>query len=204
MLEQQGFKVTSYDAVSISYNITDEAKKEIEKSEGPYVFTSKNGVFASKRFGLKAQKCYAISPVTSGIATKEGYEVIATGQDSNELAESILKNNEQEVIHLTTADRRENLALNLSKHGVKIHEHEVYFKNDTPKNHQAFHALLVFAPSQLKSFNTLNTIESQTIYCIGKTTANYAKNLGYTQVKFCEISSEEELITFAIKDINNE
>lgn len=203
-IEKAGFSVYSYDAISIEFRDLPELESQIKSHKAPLVFTSKNGVTAAINFGLKAQNCYAISPATSAKAQKEGFNILAAGKNANELAAIISDRKEKEVVHLTTRDRRENLYAGLHKRDVKLHEYEVYFKSANYEKHKVFDALLVFAPSQLNAFTHLNNIKHQTLYCIGETTATYARNLGFTKVKYSAISSEEELINFAIQDLKNE
>ncbi len=203
-LQQAGCNVDSYDIMSIEYRNDSLLKAKIEEINAPFVFTSKHGIYAAERFGLKAQKCYAISPVTSGIAQEAGFLLMTKAKNAKDLALAISHNDEKEIIHLTCPDRRKEMKNSLEEKNIKVHEYDVYFKTPKPKTHTNFDAILVFAPSHIRAFTSMNTIENQVIYCIGKTTAEFAHSLGYTHVKYCEISSEFNLVELALQDMTNE
>ncbi len=204
VLENAGFSLESYDIMDIIFKENDALIQEISSSNDPFVFTSKNGVFAAQKLGLSIRKVFAIEPVTSRIAEELGYEIIQTGKDAHTLAEKISSTSKQGVIHLTCPDRRTELDKKLKEKNIPIHTVEVYEKFPNPKHHEAFDLLFLFAPSHLIAFEQKNKIKDQKIYCIGKTTADFARSKGYKNVTFCEFSSENNLVQLAIQEMTNE
>ena len=134
-LQQAGCNVDSYDIMSIEYRNDSLLKAKIEEINAPFVFTSKHGIYAAERFGLKAQKCYAISPVTSGIAQEAGFLLMTKAKNAKDLALAISHNDEKEIIHLTCPDRRKEMKNSLEEKNIKVHEYDVYFKTPKPKTH---------------------------------------------------------------------
>ena len=193
-----------YDIVKISFTNLPNIKTQIAAHKVPLVFTSKNGIYAAEVLGLEPHECYAISPVTSAVAEKAGYRVKSSGANSSILAHAIATNKESEIVHLTCADRRVELRNQLETFDIKMHEYEVYAKKSVGRTHENYDAILVFAPSHLRAFLEKNKLEKQWIFCIGKTTADFAKSLGFSKVKYCEISSENHLVELAINDMTNE
>jgi len=202
--EKAGIKIYSYEAVPTEFIGTSEIKNKILDLGTPLIFTSKNGVSAALKLGISDTDCYAISPVTVAFAKEAGFRPKGSANNSKELAELIVTNLEQEICHITTGDRRMELAEHLNENGVKLHEFECYKKRIHAESFTDYDGVLFFAPSQIDAFVKTNEINNRLVFCIGKTTATYAETLGVSPVKHCKISSEKNLVDLAIQYMTNE
>jgi uroporphyrinogen-III synthase len=139
---------------------------------------------------------YCISRGTKEYAAASGLNIKATALNASSLADEVLKDNDvKAVTHVSSNLRREELSDKLTLAGVKVHDITAYRTEFTPIVIEAsYDALVFFSPSAVDSFLTMNPLQQVPCFCIGKTTADYARQKGYQETYMAEAPSEDFLL----------
>jgi uroporphyrinogen-III synthase len=155
----------------------------------PLVFTSQHAVLALRNLAeerpeaLMSRQCFCIEGATRSLAARSGFEVVATAPDAANLAREIIRHGCREVLHCTSALRREELYEVLEGAGIQVKSCEVYRKMLQPWQVKAHDGILFFSPSQVQAFMEANELQAQIpVFCIGPTTAASLKALGHKVV----------------------
>jgi uroporphyrinogen-III synthase len=164
------------------------------------VFTSMNAVDAVKEH-LSEKPDWKIFSI--GQTTKElikdffGEEYFAgTADDASALADVIIQQNPKEVFFFCGDQRRNELPEKLSANNIKVKEIVVYKTIALPQRiSKQYDGILVFSPSAVESFFSINTIDKNTtIFAIGNTTANAIKQQVNNQIVVADKPGKEALV----------
>ena len=139
---------------------------------------------------------YCISRGTNEYAVASGLLVKSTAPTASALADEILKDAEvKEVTHVSSNLRRDELSDKLIAAGVVVHDVTAYRTEFTPiASTSSYDGIVFFSPSAIDSFLSCNSLKSIPCFCIGKTTGDYARTKGYTDVNVAEAPSEDFLL----------
>lgn len=158
-------------------------KFELGDEDGNLIFTSQNGVKSflenEKAQNLKNKKIFCVGTKTKALLEQNGYKVLASKEYASELAEIIVNNFQGEsFLFFSGSLRRDTLPEALQKANISLKEIEVYETILTPqKINGRVDGILFFSPSGVQSYLKENTIENQSCFCIGTTTAEPLEQL---------------------------
>ncbi len=203
-LELNGLKITHADFINRTIQIPIELDASFLKQT--IAITSKTGVKAFNEIVKKLKlnvsdfNVYCIELATQQEALKYNLQVKGVAKDADLLAEEILKDKSIKVVTFICSNiRREQLPDKLRANGIKVNEVVGYHTELTPeKINENYSGVLFYSPSTIDSFLRLNKINDAVALCIGKTTAQYAKQLGFKKIEVAEATSVDELIKTAI------
>jgi uroporphyrinogen-III synthase len=201
-LNNQHITVTAIDFISIQPIQTEELVTTLSETSAPLIFTSSHGVRATIHLlknssrKLNSFSVYCIEGVTANLLTNEGCTIKGSAPYSAELVERIRQNNEKEVLHCTSAWRRDEIELGLQPTDTKYIPLCVYEKDCTPKQiTPPIDGVICFSPSQMDCYLQENSITPETpVFCIGHTTAHHVKSLRHTNIIIAADTSEEAII----------
>lgn len=199
-LKARGWKFTDHDFISKLIHIpADLQAKAICKH---VVLTSITGVKAFLEITSQLQldpknyQVYCISRGTREYASASGLDIKSAAPNASALADEILKDVAvKEVTHVSSNLRRDELSDKLNRAGVTVHDVIAYRTEFTPIaiNH-SYDAIIFFSPSAVDSFLSLNALTQVPCFCLGKTTADYAKQEGYHHTYIPDAPSEDILL----------
>lgn len=158
-------------------------KFELGDEDGNLIFTSQNAVKSflenEKAQNLKNKKIFCVGTKTKALLEQNGYKVLASKEYASELAEVIVNNFQGEsFLFFSGSLRRDTLPEALQKANISLKEIEVYETILTPqKINGPVDGILFFSPSGVQSYLKENTIENQSCFCIGTTTAEPLEQL---------------------------
>ncbi len=199
-LQAKGWKFTHHDFISKVIHVHDDlTAQQIEKH---VVLTSITGVksfmqiAAHLHLNIADYSIFCISRGTKEYAAASGLTIKATALTAAALAEEILKYVEvKAVTHVSSNLRRDELSDTLMKAGVHVHDITAYRTEFTPIVIEAtYDALVFFSPSAVDSFLSRNLLQQVPCFCIGKTTADYARQKGYQTTYMAEAPSEDFML----------
>lgn len=199
-LQANGWKFTMHDFISKVIHVpADITAQSINKH---IVLTSISGVKAflqiAKQLPLNVADyvVYCISRGTNEYAVASGLNIKSTAPNASALADEILKDAEvKAVTHVSSNLRRDELSDKLNNAGVAVQDVIAYRTEFTPVVLEAsYDAIIFFSPSAVDSFLTLNPLKTVPCFCIGKTTADHARQKGYQQTYFADAPSENILL----------
>ncbi|HEU5051580.1 MAG TPA: uroporphyrinogen-III synthase [Hanamia sp.] len=169
------------------------------------VFTSMNAVEAVHKQvkGKTNWEIFCIGNTTQKLVNKYFGEKNISGfaDNASKLAEVIVaKKNVQKVIFFCGYQRRDELPEELKKSMIQVEEIVVYKTMAIPQNiSKQYDAVLFFSPSAVKSFFSINEINSSTkLFAIGETTANEIRNFTQQSVFVADKPGKENLVELAI------
>jgi len=199
-LQANGWKFTSHDFISKVIHVP--ATLTAQSINKYVVLTSITGVKSFlqiiKQLNLNVADyiIYCIERGTKEYAAVSGLNIKSTALNASALADEILKDVEvKAVTHVSSNLRRDELPDKLIKAGVVVHDVTAYRTEFTPIVIGALYdAIVFFSPSAVDSFLTRNPLQPVSCFCIGKTTADHAKQKGYQQVYIADAPSEDILI----------
>ncbi|MFN4082419.1 MAG: uroporphyrinogen-III synthase [Bacteroidia bacterium] len=180
-------------------------RTELYNNQNPLVFTSVHAVNAVKPLfnELKQIDVFAIEGNTSYSSKQSGFNVLATAKNGTALANKIIESRIKTVLHCTTKTRRDELNLLLTAANITYKAIEVYDKNLITTLVESFDGVMFFSPSQVDAFLFQNKIEKKhPIFCIGETTAQHVKNLGYQNIHVSKQSTASELLNTVLNHYN--
>jgi uroporphyrinogen-III synthase len=199
-LQAKGWKFTHHDFISKVIHIPEDlTAQSIYKH---VVLTSITGVKSFLQIATQLHLniadyvIYCISRGTKEYAAASGLIIKANASNASALADEILKDTAvKAVTHVSSNLRREELSDKLIKEGVMVHDVTAYRTEFTPIVIETFYdALVFFSPSAVDSFLTMNPLQQVPCFCIGKTTADYARQKGYQTTLIAEAPSEDFLL----------
>ncbi|HEX9981490.1 MAG TPA: uroporphyrinogen-III synthase [Flavobacterium sp.] len=167
-----GFSLVEADFIGIR-NIRPKLQ-EINKN---LIFTSRNAVRSilenEDLYKLKGKSCFCVGTKTRSLLEANDFKVVATADNAAELSDKIKTGFKEETFTFLSGNiRLETLPMNLKIAGIAFNEIEVYETAATPKPIKAvLDGILFFSPSAAESYLHENDINSETCFCIGKTTA---------------------------------
>lgn len=199
-LQAAGWKFMSHDFISKVIDIP--ADLPAESIHKHVVLTSITGVKAFlqiiKQLQLDSSNytVYCISRGTKEYAAASGLNIKSTAPYASGLADEILRDGEvKEVTHVCSNIRRDELSDKLKKAGVAVQDVIAYSTEFTPVViDSSYNALVFFSPSAVDSFLSLNSLQQVPCFCIGKTTADHAKQKGYQHTYIADAPSEDILL----------
>jgi uroporphyrinogen-III synthase len=148
-----------------------------------FIFTSQNAFLSfleneeSKKY--TTHKIFCVGSKTKEIIEQAGFRVEAYADYAEHLAEIIINSYPEESYTFFSGNmRRDTLPDALAEAGVAFNEVEVYETVLHPQKINAvIDGILFFSPSGIDSYLKLNTIDSETCFCIGTTTATALKDI---------------------------
>ncbi|WP_343622968.1 uroporphyrinogen-III synthase [Flavobacterium lindanitolerans] len=158
-------------------------KFELGDEDGNLIFTSQNAVKSflenEKAQNLKNKKIFCVGTKTKALLEQNGYKVLASKEYASELAEVIVNDfKDESFLFFSGSLRRDTLPEALQKANISLKEIEVYETILTPqKINGPVDGILFFSPSGVQSYLKENTIENQSCFCIGTTTAEPLEQL---------------------------
>jgi uroporphyrinogen-III synthase len=203
-MESIGIQVTEANFISkkirVPQNITSISVNPV------IVITSKTAVNAwfeiSKALSKEVLKfpVYCLSMATQATAREHGLNIVGTAPDGNTLADLILKDRSITSVTFICGNlRRGDLPNKLKSNGVQVLEVEAYRTEPAPvKIPQPYHGVLFFSPSAIDSFLVFNPIKAVAAFCLGNTTANHARDVGFSEIHIAESHTPESLIQTVI------
>lgn len=170
-----GFSLLEHDFISVENTFF-----QIENTAYEYlIFTSKNAVksvYQSSFFEiLRHKKTLCVGEKTKELLEKCGWQVLECYDYVELLGEIITQKYAQNSFIFFCGNlRRDTLPDILKKSNIEYSEIQVYTTHKTPtKISKPFDAVLFFSPSGVESFFKKNTISSESVFCIGTTTADF-------------------------------
>lgn len=169
------------------------------------VFTSMNAVEAVHKqvTGKTNWEFFCIGNTTRNLVNKYfgGENISGFSDNASKLAEVIIvEKNIKKVIFFCGDQRRDELPEKLKKNNIEVEEIEVYKTKAIPQQvSKKYDGILFFSPSAVKSYFSINTINSSTkLFAIGETTANEIKNFTDQSIFVAEKPGKENLVDLAI------
>jgi len=203
-IEDSGLRLIQHDFIQKVIDIPNTITGE--DIHNHIVLTSKSGVKAFLKIidQLHLNKAnYTVSCI--GHATKDyvhaaGLNMFATAPNASSLAEEICNDKAiRKVTHICSNLRRNELSEKLTLAEVSVHDVVAYRTLFSPvRMDQSYEALLFFSPSGVDSFLSANTLLQLPCFCIGQTTADHAKQKGYSQTFIPDVPAEETLLTLLL------
>lgn len=163
------------------------------------IFTSQNAVkaFVENSFVVaKEQKIYAVGEKTRAALSQQGFTVVKTTRNVEELSVFLIETaNQEKFIHFCgdlTLDVLEN---DLKAKGRTYQKAVVYTTQllETALN-EAYDAVVFFSPSGVRSLAVNNTLEGKKVFCIGKTTEKEIEKYFTGQIFTSKENSLEEVL----------
>lgn len=204
-LQMAGWEFTDHDFISKLIHVPTELNAQsIHKH---VVLTSITGVKAFlqivKQLHLNSEDyiVYCISRGTREYAAASKLNIKSTAPTASALADEILRDVEvKTVTHVSSNLRREELSEKLKNAGVAVHNVIAYRTEFTPLVlGSSYDGIIFFSPSAVDSFLSLNPLQQVPCFCIGQTTADYAKQSGYKKTYIPVAPSEDILIQTIIE-----
>ncbi len=137
------------------------------------IFTSKNGVNAVLKHGIKINNAFCVGFRTKELLEQKGITVSLAEKNGATLGKSITNRHKKtSFVYFCAEDRLDILPNILKEEEITFTEVPVYKTVSTPKKvNSEFNGILFFSPSGVKSFFKLNELNSHA-FCIGDTTAS--------------------------------
>jgi len=146
---------------------------------------------------------YTLGGVTNTIISNyfTSSEIFSSANNAREIAQTIIRHEEDEVVFFCGNQRREELPALLQSKNIKVDELVVYETLETPvKINKDYGGILFFSPSAVKSFFSINKIEQTTVlFAIGKTTAEALKQFSNNKVLVGTQPNKEHLAQQAMQ-----
>lgn len=127
----------------------------IEVKEGSIlIFTSINGLRASKKYNLRNKKCFVVGENTRKIAASSGYEVLGSSSDQENLLKLIkLKKPTESMVHIRGKHTAGNLCGSLKNSGFSCFEITGYNQKPLKIKKQVFQKVMSGRPVILPIFS---------------------------------------------------
>ena len=186
--ENENIVINDLPFLTIDYVDNDQIHLDSLALDRSIIFTSQHGVIGMKSQSSEAvllgKRCYCINGVTKETAIRHGIEVIDSAPNATRLAEQIIKRGDQNLYHMTTSNRREELYKILDEHQIKVTPFIVYQKKINHHRVENFDAVSFFSPSQIDAFfNSGNELDPYLpAYCIGSTTGNHLASYSHKNI----------------------
>lgn len=176
------------------------------------VFTSQTAVDAWMELAAKNEldknqyEIFCLQEGTLMRANRFGLRIRDTAPNAALLAKKIVATRDVRAITFFCGDRRrDELPSLLRAGGVEVNEVIVYFTELSPKKIEApYEGVLFFSPSAIDSFVTGNETNSSIAFCIGTTTADHAKRVGFREIKVAKDATPSSVVTAVIDHFKNQ
>lgn len=203
-LEVASLHVKHFDFIKKNIHIADEML--CRAVQDFVILTSVTAVQAwmeiAQKVGLDVLKhrIFCLEQATQSEVLKYHLPIEGVARDAASLADIILSNQHIRAVTFICSNlRRDELPSRLRDHGVFVDEWLGYITDLTPlKVEKPYDGLLFFSPSAIDSFLLVNPVSESVCFCIGKTTAEHAKQCGFIQVYTSETPSSESLVKAVI------
>lgn len=207
MASEKNIIISDFDFLNYEFIQSQEIIQVLSNNTAPLIFTSQHAVKAilqlltKNNLQLKSKSCYTIEGVTENLALKNGFTILGSAKDSNQLANKIIEQKRDRLIFCCGNIRLNNLKDILIKNKIELLELEVYKKTLTPhKLHNNFDGVMFFSPSQIDSFLKNNILSTDTpAFCIGNTTSEYLKSKQHFNCYTSKMQSVKSVLDFAIE-----
>ncbi len=150
---------------------------------------------------------YTLGGITHTILKEffTGSGIFAGADNASQLAQLIIKNEEDEVVFFCGNQRRQELPEMLKEKNISVEEIEVYETIETPVLvEKKYDGILFFSPSAVKSFFSINAVDAATVlFAIGATTAEALKRNSKNKILMGSQPDKEQLAMQAIEFFMN-
>lgn len=172
LLLNAGMALVEYNAILIDFIDFQVTENSIKNA----IFSSKNAVKAILAKNVEINNCFCVGDKTAALLEKNGFSIKEKANNSEELAEKLVKNHKnQQFTFFCGNRRRDELPEILNVNQISFEEIEVYKTSLAHRKFSSdFDGILFFSPSCVKSFISENEIKG-VAFCIGATTASEAK-----------------------------
>lgn len=203
-LMDHGMKVTQSDFIKKTIQIPENIGSI---SINPaIVLTSKTAVEAWMEIAKVVPKevlkfpVHCLESATQYKAREYGLKIAGVAKDARSLAALILDDKAISAITFICGNlRRDELPELLKKGNVQVLEIEAYQTEPISiKIEKPYHGVLFFSPSAINSFLSLNDIDSSVAFCLGETTADQARAVGFSEIQLAATHTPESLIQTVI------
>jgi uroporphyrinogen-III synthase len=200
---QQNIFIDCISFIEIEPVTNEELEAKIQKlatEKITVVFTSMNAVKAVKdHISIKpAWDIFSIGQTTKELITDffGAENIVATANDANSLADTIIERNVQEVFFFCGDQRRDELPGKLKAKNIKVEEIKVYTTIPTAQKLSNYYdGILFFSPSAVESFFSVNSIDDNVVlFAIGNTTADAINERARNKVIIAEQPGKEALV----------
>ncbi|HEV7621970.1 MAG TPA: uroporphyrinogen-III synthase [Flavisolibacter sp.] len=216
--KEHGIDIIEKEFISIHPILTTEKYNEVYKyiiREHVYaVFTSANAVAPFQKYlhqndvnYMVNWKIFCLSNQTKKALFPYFSEenIVATAENASALANEIIALGINELVFFCGNKRRDELPEILKKNGVKLQEVIVYETTETPSLiTDNLESILFFSPSAVKSFFSVNKLNSNTVcFAIGETTAEAITGYAKNKIIISATPGQEEMIRDLIQYYTN-
>ncbi len=162
------------------------------------IFTSKNGVNAVLKQGIKVNNAFCVGFRTKELLEQKGITVSLVEKNGATLGKSIAKQHKKTAfVYFCAKDRLDILPNLLKEEEITFKEVPVYKTVSTPKKvNSIFDGVLFFSPSGVHSYFEQNELKNHA-FCIGNTTALALKK-HTTNYSIAKTTSVENVLVTAI------
>jgi len=209
LAEENNISIDELNFIKTEESVSEEIRKrilELSKQNITAIFTSSNAVNAVEKIvsGRLNWKIYCTEPGTKKNIENafENASVAGSATDATELSEIIIGDNPvKQIVFFCGNQRRDLLPDKLNANGIRVEELIVYKTIANPRLvSKNYDGILFFSPSAVRSFFSINEIQSETIlFSIGKTTAEEVKNYSNNATIISDIPDTKKLIAEVIK-----
>lgn len=195
-----GFSLIEADFIKISI-----LPFQLKNTPTLLLFTSQNAVESvlknEKSNHLKHIPAICVGIKTKQLLEKNGFRVLAMEEYAQRLAPIIQKDFSKEQIAFFAGNLRRNVLPDaMNQVNIDFDEYLVYQNEESSiKIESNPNGLLFFSPSGVKSYLKQNTIDDQTCFCIGTTTADALKDI----TKNIVIANQQTVENVIIQCINH-
>lgn len=174
------FNVLSFDFIRIAKIPFD--RTEVLNSSNHWIVSSKNtlnillNTYTTNE--LKQINFYCVGNKTAQTITDHKLNLITSSTSSEKLAQNIVKNYSTSNFTFICGEMRRNeLESILKNRKIQLNEFNVYSTTLSPSEIKLFptDGILFYSPSGVQSYTLKNEITTETLFCIGNTTATEAK-----------------------------
>ncbi|QDO93083.1 uroporphyrinogen-III synthase [Formosa sediminum] len=168
VLTKANIQLTEYDAIKIEF-IDFDSEIIVENA----IITSQNAAKAVIENKVVIKNCFCVGERTMKYLEENGQNVSKMKLYGSDLANYIVKYHKNDTFTFFCGNLRHDAIPNiLQEHNISLKEIIVYHTLPAPeKIDHTFDAILFYSPSGVSSYLTENTITNETLFCIGKTTA---------------------------------
>lgn len=163
-----------------------------------FIVTSQRAIAFVKAQRLPQTTTFFVVGNQSATALKAlGYSVKIEAKNAKELAKKIIaKEPPVKVMHLCSSKALATLAQQLIPAGFKYVKNTVYATVPTfPQLNERVEALVFFSPSGVESFMQNNTLNKETLFCIGETTKTSLQHFTSQEIITSKHENLEDLLT---------
>lgn len=144
---------------------------------------------------LNFKNIYCVGKRTKRLIERKIGKVTHVENSAEKLANYLAENlEEKEITYFCGNKRRTELPAILSKNNITLNEIECYQTQLTPKKiEKKYNGILFYSPTGIESYLKKNTSSKSVAFCIGDTTASYAKK-HFEKVVVAKLPTVENLL----------